>query len=69
MYHIKSSNFQVFQVLQVIVFVIIGISDFIAALDLGEVLERMTAGTVVNIQPPQFTAHSCKSSDKELVIS
>lgn len=50
-------------------FVIIGISDFIAALDLGEVLERMTAGTVVNIQPPQFTAHSCKSSDKELVIS
>nr|QNH91384.1 ebony [Harmonia axyridis] len=47
----------------------IGISDFIAALDLGEILERMTAGTVVDIRPPQFTAQACRLADKEIVTS
>ncbi|KAK9889547.1 hypothetical protein WA026_006902 [Henosepilachna vigintioctopunctata] len=45
---------------------VISIGDFIAAHDLGEVIERMTTGRIVNIQPPQFTAHFCKYSDKQI---
>lgn len=46
----------------------ISIGDFIAAMDLGEVLERICSGTKIETEPPAFTAHMLSDDVKEIVL-
>ncbi|KAJ8964557.1 hypothetical protein NQ314_004859, partial [Rhamnusium bicolor] len=46
----------------------INIGDFISAMDLGEILLRMTSGTKINTSPPSFSADLLKPGYKEAVL-
>ncbi|KAH0808989.1 hypothetical protein GEV33_013801 [Tenebrio molitor] len=46
----------------------ISISDFLSAIDLGEVLERMTSSTKIQSAPPRFTAELLKNEHKAAVV-
>jgi hypothetical protein len=47
---------------------LLGISDFLSAIDLGEVLERMTSSTKIQSAPPRFTAELLKNEHKAAVV-
>ncbi|KAJ8918616.1 hypothetical protein NQ315_013122, partial [Exocentrus adspersus] len=46
----------------------INIGDFISAMDLGEVLVRMTSDTKINTKPPSFSSEHLKPGYKEVVL-
>ncbi|KAL1506202.1 hypothetical protein ABEB36_005604 [Hypothenemus hampei] len=46
----------------------INITDFISAIDFGEVLERMTENTIVKKQPPSFTSEMLRPEHKLSVL-
>ncbi|KAJ8964558.1 hypothetical protein NQ314_004860 [Rhamnusium bicolor] len=47
----------------------INIGDFISAMDLGEILLRMTSDTKINTRPPSFSAYLLKPEYKEAVLN